>query len=152
MQGENKLATNRRNFLNILLGTSLLGWVGSILYPVVTFLIPPKVAEAKVSSMKAGFAIDFPSNSSKILKFGRKPVILIKKSDDRFTAFAATCTHLDCIVQYRTDTEQILCACHNGIYDLMGRNVSGPPPRPLEEYSVNIVDDEIVVSRNSEKS
>ena len=146
------MATNRRKFLNLLLGTGLFGWIGSIIYPVISFLIPPKVAEAKVSSLKAGFAMDFPSNSFKILKFGRKPVILIKSADESFTAFAATCTHLDCVVQYRTDTQQILCACHNGIYDLKGRNVSGPPPRPLEEFSVNIVDDEIVVSRKREKS
>ena len=144
--------SNRRNFLNLLLGTSLFGWIGSIVYPVISFLIPPKIAEAKVSSLKAGFAMDFPSNSFKILKFGRKPVILIKSAEEGFTAFAATCTHLDCVVQYRTDTQQILCACHNGIYDLKGRNVSGPPPRPLEEFSVNIVDDEIVVSKISEKS
>ena len=146
------MASNRRSFLNLILGTGLIGSIGSIVYPVVSFLIPPKVAEAKVSSLKAGFAMDFPSNSSKILKFGRKPVILIKKTDDSFAAFSATCTHLDCVVQYRTEMKQILCACHNGIYDLRGRNVSGPPPRPLEEYSVNIVDDEIVVSRKSEKS
>ena len=146
------MASTRRSFLNLLLGTGLLGWIGSIVYPVVSFLIPPKIAEAKVSSMKAGFAMDFPSNSFKILKFGRKPVILIKTAKGGFIAFAATCTHLDCVVQYRTETKQIFCACHNGIYDLNGRNVSGPPPRPLEAYSVNIVDDEIIVSRKSEKS
>ena len=136
----------------MILGTSLLGWIGSVLYPVISFLIPPKIVEAKISSMKAGPATDFQSNSGKILKFGRKPVILIKKSDDSFAAFAATCTHLDCIVQYRTDTQQILCACHNGIYDLNGRNVSGPPPRPLEQFSVNIIDNEIVVSRKRGKN
>jgi Rieske Fe-S protein len=50
-------------------------------------------------------------------------------------------------VQYRGDLKQIWCACHNGLYDLHGRNVSGPPPRPLDEYSVNVINDEILVSR-----
>ena len=73
--------------------------------------------------------------------------VLIRTDGGNFRAFAATCTHLDCIVQYRADLKQIWCACHNGLYDTHGRNVSGPPPRPLEEFSVNIVNDEILVSR-----
>jgi cytochrome b6-f complex iron-sulfur subunit len=144
---DEKSSTNRRKFLNILLGTGILGWLGSVIYPVFSFLIPPKNPEANVNSIKAGIINDFPVNSSKILKFGRKPVILIRSVSGEFRAFAATCTHLDCIVQYRTDNKQIWCACHNGIYDLKGRNVSGPPPKPLEEFSVNFVNDEIVVSK-----
>jgi Rieske Fe-S protein len=50
-------------------------------------------------------------------------------------------------VQYRDDTHQVWCACHNGIYDLGGRNVSGPPPRPLETYDVHVRGDEIIVER-----
>ena len=48
-----------------------------------------------------------------------------------YRALSATCTHLGCIVQYRSDLQEIWCACHNGLYDLNGRNISGPPPRPL---------------------
>lgn len=145
--GDNNSATNRRKFLNIALGTGLLGWLGSVFYPILSYLVPPKNPEAKVNSIKAGIVSDFATNSSKILKFGRKPVILIRNISGEFRAFAATCTHLDCIVQYRPDTRQIWCACHNGVYDLKGRNVSGPPPKPLEEFSVNLVNDEIVVTK-----
>jgi Rieske Fe-S protein len=146
METEKSFST-RRKFLNIILGSGLLGWLGSLFYPVFSYLIPPKNPEAKINSIKAGIFYDFPVNSSQILKFGRKPVILIRSVSGEFSAFAATCTHLDCIVQYRTDTKQIWCACHNGIYDLKGRNISGPPPKPLEEFSVNLVNDEIVVSK-----
>jgi len=137
----------RSRFINLLLTGGFLGWLGSVLYPVVAFLKPPKVPEANVMSVKAGKPGDIPLNSGKIVKFGRKPVILIHRENGGFTAFAATCTHLDCIVQYRTDTKQIWCACHNGIYDLKGRNVSGPPPKPLEEYSVSVKNDEIIISK-----
>ena len=37
----------------------------------------------------------------------------------------------------KEDLRQIWCACHNGLYDLAGRNVSGPPPRPLEVFEVH---------------
>jgi len=138
---------SRRHFINVLLGGGLLGWLGSVLYPVVSYLKPPKVAEANVQTVRAGTAAEFPPNTGQIVKFGRMPVILIRTENSEFRAFAATCTHLDCIVQYRSDLGQIQCACHNGLYDLAGRNVSGPPPRPLEEFAVNVVNDEIMVSR-----
>jgi Rieske Fe-S protein len=61
------------------------------------------------------------------------------------------CTHLDCTVQYKADTSQMWCACHNGMYDLSGANVSGPPPRPLETFVANVRGEpgkeEVVVSR-----
>ncbi len=131
----------------MVLAGGLLGWIGSVLYPIVCYLTPPKVAEANVGSVKAGTASDFRPNTAQIVKFGRKPVILIRTEGGDFRALNATCTHLDCIVQYRTDLKQIWCACHNGLYDTRGRNISGPPPRPLDEYVVKVVNDEILVSR-----
>ena len=141
------MGLSRKKFIDYILGGSLLGWLGSTLYPILAYLKPPKVPEANVNSVKAGMVSDFAVNSSTILKFGRLPVILIRKEDGGFRAFEATCTHLDCIVQYKKDRKQIYCACHNGLYDLHGQNVSGPPPRPLVKFEVNIVRDEIVVSK-----
>jgi Rieske Fe-S protein len=139
------MKTNRRKFLNFLIGGGLLGWLASVFYPIIAYLVPPKIPEASVNSVSAGPVGDFPTNSGKIIQFGRKPVLVIKDENDDFHAFDGTCTHLDCIVQYREDSKQIWCACHNGFYDLSGRTISGPPPRPLEEYPVNIVNDEIII-------
>lgn len=141
------MGISRKKFIDYVLGGSLVGWLGSTLYPVLAYLKPPKVPEVNINSVKAGLISDFAVNSSQILKFGRMPVILIRKEDGEFRAFEATCTHLDCIVQYRADRKQIYCACHNGLYDLHGKNVSGPPPRPLIQFDVKIVRDEIVVSK-----
>ncbi|MBI4395998.1 MAG: Rieske 2Fe-2S domain-containing protein, partial [Elusimicrobia bacterium] len=41
------------------------------------------------------------------------------------------------------------CACHNGRYDLSGRNISGPPPRPLDLFNVRVEGDEVVVVRTA---
>ncbi|HKJ03801.1 MAG TPA: Rieske (2Fe-2S) protein, partial [Longimicrobiales bacterium] len=57
------------------------------------------------------------------------------------------CTHLDCTVQYRDDLHEIWCACHNGHYDLTGKNVSGPPPRPLTAYTVVVRGTQIIVTQ-----
>jgi hypothetical protein len=62
-------------------------------------------------------------------------------------AFSATCTHLDCTVQYKNDQGILWCACHNGKYDLNGRNISGPPPRPLDSFRVVVQGEEVLVSK-----
>ena len=140
------MALNRRKFVNSLLGIGGIGGLLTIIYPALSFLKPPKSAKPNVNSVKAGIASAFPSNSSKIIKFGRIPVLLVKSEDDNFIALSGTCTHLDCIVQYKEDTKQVWCACHNGVYDLRGRNVSGPPPRSLDNYIVKVINDEIIIT------
>ena len=140
------MGTDRRKFINSLLGIGSLGAFSAIVYPIISFLVPPKLADVKVNSLKVGPVAEFKNNSSKIVKFGRTPVILIRTKDGQFKAMEATCTHLDCLVQFKEDTQQIFCACHNGIYDMQGRNISGPPPKPLKEYDVNIIDDEIRIT------
>ncbi len=137
----------RRDFLDYLLGTSVGATLLAIFYPIVKFLIPPQVVESAESSVVAGSVKEIAVNTGKIFKFGTKPGILIRTAAGELKAFSAVCTHLDCIVQYRPDTKQIWCACHNGQYNLSGQNVGGPPPRPLEEYVVNTRGDEIVVSK-----
>ena len=141
------MSKSRRKFLNIIIGGGVVGWLAAVFYPVISFLKPPPVAEANVSSLKVGAVGAFAPGSSQIVKFGRQPVILIRLDSGEFRGFAATCTHLDCTVQYRSEKKDIWCACHNGVYDLMGRNVSGPPPRPLEEFTVGVVEGDVVVSR-----
>ena len=68
---------------------------------------------------------------------------------DGFTEISAVCTHLSCTVQYRSDLQEIWCACHNGHYDLNGRNVAGPPPRPLRSFTVTEQNGDVVVSRSA---
>ncbi|MEE9213530.1 MAG: Rieske 2Fe-2S domain-containing protein [Thermodesulfobacteriota bacterium] len=146
LAGKNK---SRRSFLNLLLGGGATAWLGSILYPIIRYLVPPKIAESTVSSIKIGRLDDIPLDTGQIFKFGRKPGILIRTPEGELKAFHAICTHLDCIVQYRADMEKIWCACHNGVYDLQGRNVSGPPPTPLDPFDVRIKDGEVFISRSS---
>lgn len=76
-----------------------------------------------------------------------------KLQSEDVKAFNAGCTHMDCTVKYRAEQDDIFCHCHEGIYDLNGYNVSGPPPRPLENYKVvlrgELGREEIVVSRQT---
>ncbi len=120
-------------------------------YPVGRYLVPPPSGEPQTTSVVAVKAADLPPNSGLVFKFGTRPAIVIRTPDGDVRAFSAVCTHLECTVQYKADTSQLWCACHNGLYDLGGNVVSGPPPRGLERYTVNLRGDpgteDIVVSR-----
>ncbi len=140
----------RRRMIEILLGGGLVGSFASFIYPVLRYLVPPSVAELGGDQVTAGKIGELKPNSAKIFRFGSRPGLLIRNGDGSYRALSATCTHLGCIVQYRGDLQEIWCACHNGLYDLNGRNVSGPPPRPLEVYEVHLRGDDVVVSLKRE--
>jgi len=139
---------HRRKFLNWFLGTTAGAFFVSVTYPLSRYLIPPEVEESTAGTVTLAIKPnDVKVNSGQIFRFGSQPAILIKDTHGELKAFSAVCTHLACIVQYRSDLSQIWCACHNGHFDLNGRNVEGPPPKPLEPYVVNVRADQIVVSK-----
>lgn len=140
---------SRRRFLDLALGGGVIAWLGTVLYPLYSYLKPPPTREPQATSVKVGKLSEIPPNSGKIFKFGTKPGILIHTAEGELRAFQATCSHLDCTVQYKPEWKLIWCACHNGRYNLEGINISGPPPRPLVVYEVHVKDDEIHVSRAS---
>lgn len=139
---------SRRSFLDYLLGTSVIATLGAILYPILKFMSPPRTIESSQNSVVAGKVNELAKNSGKIFKFGSEPGIIVHTDSGGLKACSAICTHLSCIVQYRPDIKHIWCACHNGHYSVDGKNISGPPPRPLEEYKVNTRGEDIVVSRS----
>ena len=138
---------SRRSFLNVLLGITAAGWLGSILFPIVEyFKIPPRKEDEPASVVAASLKSLRP-NQGVIFKFGAEPALLVLGPDGQLRAFSAVCTHLDCTVKYRPDMQKIHCACHGGMYDLNGRNIAGPPPRPLTQYRVVQKGDDVIVFR-----
>jgi len=140
----------RRKFLNWFLSTSAGAFLVSVTYPLSRYLIPPEVEESTANTVTLSIKPnDVKVNTGQIFRFGSQPAILVKDSNGELKAFSAVCTHLACIVQYRSDIGQIWCACHNGHFDLNGRNVEGPPPKPLEQYVVNVRAEQIVVNKKA---
>ena len=145
----------RRGFLNWFLSTSIGTLAAAVFYPLFRYVSPPHIPEATTNQVEAGATNDpeLLDKGFKILRFGNEPVILVRAGDDDYRAFAATCTHLDCIVEFQPAEKRLWCYCHNGGYDLNGKNTVGPPPKPLQAYKVDLIakavgkPDEIVVSR-----
>lgn len=144
-----KERVSRRTFLQLALKGGVLALFGATLYPVARYLYPPGGTEASASSVPAAKVGDLAVNSAKIFRFGSRPGILIRTPQDELKAFSAVCTHLGCTVQYDENASVITCACHNGHFDLNGQVISGPPPKPLEGYQVNVQGDDVIVSRRA---
>ena len=139
-----------RTAITWLLSTSVGGLLAAVVYPVARYLIPPEAVESSVSSVTLPFtAAEMAPNSGRIFRFGNQPGLIVRTPRGEFRAFSARCTHLDCTVQYRDDLEEIWCACHNGHFDLSGRNVAGPPPEPLPVFDVRLRGEQIVVNRKT---
>jgi len=142
----------RRGFLERVLGIFAIAVSASILYPVLRFLIPPTSGEATVNQVKLPFGrkdIEADTKKAKTFRFGRQLGIIVLTPSGELRALAAQCTHLDCTVQNRPEEGVLWCACHNGRYNLDGKNISGPPPRPLEVFLVNEVGADIFVSKET---
>lgn len=156
---------NRRAWLLRSLVAAVSATLIAILYPVVCFLRPRRATVSGALEVVAPFRInELPHAAGNPFNFGGKPclVVLLPEGQKRLAAgqrlrsddvraFNAVCTHVDCTVKYRADRQDIFCNCHDGVYDLNGQNVAGPPPRPLEAYRVTLRGEagkeDIVVSR-----
>ncbi|MBI4354523.1 MAG: Rieske (2Fe-2S) protein [Candidatus Omnitrophica bacterium] len=139
----------RRAFLRSLLKGGVLALLGATLYPILRYLYPVKGAESVVTSVAAAKVDELAVNTAKIFRFGNRPGMLVHTPQGELKAFSAVCTHLNCTVQYDEDASVIWCACHNGKFDLNGQVISGPPPKPLESYQVNVRGDDVIVSKAS---
>ena len=128
--------TSRRTFLDLLLSASVLGWLISIVYPIVRYLKPlPQTGATGPTRLTRDEASKLEQNKFVIVPVSGQRVIVLQSSD-QLHAFSAKCTHEGCTVTYQPGQSVIWCPCHDGRFDLNGRVISGPPPQPLAKYAV----------------
>lgn len=140
---------NRRRMLQFLLGSGIGASIISFLYPIINFILPPPSQSSGPESKEVGPETELKPNTGTVFQFGSEPALLVRTEGGELRAFSATCTHLGCTVNYEPGSKVIWCPCHNGMFDLHGRNIGGPPPRPLPEYKVNLRNGKIVVTKGA---
>jgi Rieske Fe-S protein len=127
----------RRSFLDLLLSLSVVAWLVSVLYPILRYLKPlslpgpsgpVRLTRAEVAQVEV--------DKFAIVPVGRERLLVFEDPSGELRALDAKCTHEGCTVRYVARDALIWCACHNGRFDLEGRVLAGPPPRPLARHTV----------------
>ena len=144
------VTTRRTDFSMCCSSVGFVSTAAAIVYPVSRFLVPPATGEPVTNAVSPAKAAALKPNAG-IVSLRNKAGHCRSDRGRQLHALSAVCTHLDCTVQFKPDTSQLWCACHNGLYDLAGNVVSGPPPRSLERFTVNLRgepgNEDIVVTR-----
>lgn len=101
----------------------------------------PPAPRVKVASLA-----DVPVGSSATFRYpgDHDPCLLIRPDGATLLAYSQACTHLSCAVIPKVAEGVLLCPCHEGYFDLRtGRNIAGPPPRPLPKIELEVDGDDV---------
>jgi Rieske Fe-S protein len=101
---------------------------------------------APPSKIKVASVHDVPVGGSLVFGYPteRDRCLLIRPDAQTLLAYSQSCTHLSCAVVPRVDEGVLFCPCHEGVFDLKtGKNIAGPPPRPLPRITLEIDGDDV---------
>ena len=143
-QHEPKLT--RRGFLSLFNRVLAATGAAVLIGPIVAFFWPAKLEEIPSEPLAVGDEESIPEREAKTVRYGRYPAIILNTAERGLVAYSAVCTHVACLVKWNPASGMIECPCHEGYFDPAdGTVISGPPPEPLGEIQVNIVDGPIFI-------
>lgn len=150
---------SRRRFLGLLVGllNSLIALILAI--PGFGYLLTPVFRRGSETWVRLGPVTRFTSTAPEKALFTyvsesgyrreeRQAFVWVRRKaelPDGFVVFSPVCSHTGCNVAWQTPRQAFVCPCHNGIYDIEGNVVSGPPPRPLRQHPVKVENDALYI-------
>ena len=145
------MPVERRRLLTRLIGASAVIVAGITLAPGIGLLLAPILSAGSRSRRKLVFANPADAGSTTFVTARYEdepetdPAIYFRLADGKPVALSARCTHAGCTVLWRAEQDAFVCPCHGGRFDSSGKNVSGPPPRPLDNLQATSQDGAIYV-------
>lgn len=144
---------SRRQLLNFLTGATVAVTIGSALYPVNQFFVPPKEDIGVEGGIIATDILGNPIPASQILTeppgtralvagLAGEPTYLVVKDDQTLDPIGLVdnCTHLGCTFPWNPVDQQFQCPCHGSLYAPDGMVIRGPAPLPLKIVHVTVMD------------
>ena len=84
---------------------------------------------------------DLPEGEAHLFRYPgpNDPAMLIHLEGGALVAYSQKCTHLGCVVFYEPEETELVCPCHEGIFDATtGGPIAGPPERPLPAIALEV--------------
>jgi Rieske Fe-S protein len=156
----NRDELNRRGFIKVAIA-GIGGLIGALIgIPSVAYLLSPALQVQVVDQglIPLGPLENYPIGIPARFEFTRTNVygwertaihyglFIVRKNEVEVRVFSDVCTHLGCRVSWHPDIEHYVSPCHDGHFDIMGKNISGPPPRPLDEFATRIENGNLFVA------
>jgi Rieske Fe-S protein len=145
MSSDEPESPSRRDVVSLAVGGSAVAFAAAVVVPVARFVEPRPRPTAGPTPV--GRLDEFPLGSARTVLVDDRPVLVLRGQDGQLQAFSALCTHLQCVVGWSAERNQIECPCHRGAYSRDGKNLAGPPPRPLDTLGIVVSDGLVIVSK-----
>ncbi len=144
-EGEKKIS--RRSFLDRLIVGSMFVSALAVLGSVLTYIYPPKKegGAERAERVEVASLADLPVGKAKPVVYQNKNVMVMHVQAGLF-AVSMKCTHLGCMVEWEEGPQTLKCPCHAAFFDYQGKVISGPAPKPLPAYKVEVANDIIYVT------
>jgi cytochrome b6-f complex iron-sulfur subunit len=120
--------------------------MGELIFGTFAFLWPRRKQTKGEMVFIAGKAKDF--KDGEVIYFPKERAF-IQRSEGGFLAFSAVCPHLRCIVNWNEMLKKFECPCHGAKFSPNGEVLEGPPPRPLDLFKLQIVEEKLVIDTSS---
>lgn len=149
---------DRRSFVKIVtasLGSVMAAVIG---LPAIQYFISPALGKGEEDQwISLGPLENYPLDTPTLFNFTISKVNGWEKSSMSYGAFVLrqdgkdpvifsdVCTHLSCRVNWDEESQEFYCPCHAAFFDKHGGVVSGPPPRPLDQYEFKIDGDQLFI-------
>jgi menaquinol-cytochrome c reductase iron-sulfur subunit len=158
MKNVSSFQLSRRDFIKMVTG-SVGGVIGAVLgLPLIGYLLSPALKMQKeddwislgtLEKYPIGVPTPFMYTHTTVNGWERTAsnygVYILRKSENELIAFSDVCTHLGCRINWHEDLKEYVCPCHDGHFAIDGKVISGPPPRPLDQYEFKVQDGEVFV-------
>jgi Rieske Fe-S protein len=82
---------------------------------------------------------------SLVTRIRGKEILIVRDGPGSAHSFESKCPHEGCDVNFAPERQRIECPCHDAVFDLTGKVLQGPPPRPLESYQTIVDGDRILI-------
>lgn len=142
---------SRRTFLNTLFGGWLFAFFSGSAYALLRFAFPTLGKEPDFVVLNVNDFMEIPPNSVKPFAWGGKLGLFFKKADGSVAALKGVCTHMECNITYKPADRKFYCACHKGWFNQEGKNIEGPPPKPLEFFDYTVEGEKLIVAKKGIK-